>query len=153
MTKQTVIYNFRKCFKLNIILSFGLIFLMTSCFYSGKYFASYTVQNKQTDKNAKVISIDFLNQLADKNSLTKDSKFDGIDTLGFYGQPYHYFKFWFEQIDSNTIVKLDYYGVYGSRKNQPYRDLFSELNDFMKTNFIIIEQDIKEENNAKKKEK
>ena len=148
---QTVIYNFKKYFKLNIILSFGLIFLVTSCFYSGKYIATYTIQNKQTDKNAKEISIDFINQLADKNYLTKDSKFNGIDTLGFYGQPYHYFKFWFEQIDSNTNVKLDYhgFGVYGSRQKQPYRDLFVELNDFMKTNFIIIKQDIKEENKGK----
>ena len=148
---QTTIYNFRKYFKLNKILPLGLIFILTSCFYSGKYIATYTIQNKQTDKNAKEISIDFINQLADKNSLSNDPKFNGIDTLGFFGQPYHYFKFWFEQRDSNTIVKLDYYGTFGSRKNQPYRDLFNELNDLMKANFIILEQDIKEENNARTK--
>lgn len=148
---QTIISNFRKYFKLSNILPLGLIFLMTSCFYSGKYIAGYTVQNRQEDQNAKEISIDFINQLATKNSLSKDPKFNGIDTLGFYGQPYHYFKFWFEQRDSNTIVKLDYYGNFGSRKNQPYRELFIELNDFMKANFIIIDHDIKEENNARTK--
>jgi hypothetical protein len=36
--------------------------------------------------------------------------------------------------------------MYGSRKNQPYRKLFEELDNFMKTKFIIIEQDIKDEN-------
>jgi hypothetical protein len=148
---QTIIYNFRKHFKLNKILPLGLIFLLTACFYSGKYIGTYTVKNQQTEKNAKEISIDFINQLAVKNSLSIDPKFNGIDTLGFFGQPYHYFKFWFEQKDSNTIIKFDYYGVYGSRKNQPYHDLFKELNDFMKANFVIIEQDIKEDNNAKTK--
>jgi hypothetical protein len=148
---QTIIGNFRKYFKFSKILPLGLIFLLTSCFYSGKYIATYTVQNRQADQNAKEISIDFINQLADKNSLSKDPKFNGIDTLGFYGQPYHYFKFWFEQRDSSTIVKLDYWGTFGNRKNQPYKDLFNELNDFMKMNFIIVEQDIKEDNNSKTK--
>jgi hypothetical protein len=124
---------------------------MTSCFYSGKYIATYNVKNRQVDQNTKEISIDFINQLADKNSLTKDTKFNGIDTLGYYGQPYHYFKFWFEQRDSSTIFKLDYWGTFGSRKKQPYKDLFLELNDFMNENFIILEQDIKEEYNAKTK--
>ena len=151
MKMKITINKFKQYLKLGKILPLGLIFIMTSCFYSGKYLATYSVQNKQADKNVKEISINFINQLADKNSLSKDPKFNGIDTLGFYGQPYHYFKFWFEQGDSSTIVKLDYWGTFGSRKNQPYKDLFNELNDFMKANFIIIEQDVKEENNVKTK--
>lgn len=148
---QPTIYKFRKQLKLTKFLPVGLIFLLTSCFYSGNYSASYTVKNKQADKNAKEISIDFVNQLAVKNSLINDAKFIGTDTLGFFGKPYHYFKFWFEQRDSSTVVKLDYHGSFGSRKNEPYQDLFNELNDFMKANFIILEQDIKEENNARTK--
>ncbi len=144
MTKKS-----EKYFKLSRIMPLGLIFLMTSCFYSGKYIATYTIQNKQTDKNVKEISIDFINQLADKNSLSKDPKFNGIDTLGFYGQPYHYFKFWFEKGDFSTDVKLDYWGTFGSRKKIPYKDLFNEMNEFMEANFIIIEQEINEENNSK----
>lgn len=137
---------------LKIILLLGLFFLLTSCFYSGKYIATYTVQNKNKDKNTREITIDYINQLADKNSLSKDPKFNGIDTLGFYGQPYHYFKFWFEQKDTtNTIVKLDYWGTFGSRKKKPYKDFFNELDTFMQKNFIIIEHEIKEENNSKTK--
>jgi hypothetical protein len=143
--------NLRKIFKLHIILQLGLIFLLSSCFYSRTYIATYTIQNNQTDNKIKEISIDFINRLAEKNSLSKDTKFNGIDTLGFYGQPYHYFKFWFEQKDNKTIVKLDYWGTFGNRKNEPYRELFNDLNDFMKANFIIIEQDIKEENYARTK--
>jgi hypothetical protein len=150
---QTPIDYFRKQFKLNQILSLGLVFSLTSCFYSGKYIAIYTVQNKQIDKSAKEISIDFIHQLAEKHSLSNDPKFNGIDTLGFFGQPYHYFKFWFEQKDSSAIVKLDYHGVFGSRKDQPYREVFIDFNDFLKTNFIIIDQEIYEENNTKVKRK
>jgi hypothetical protein len=148
---QTTIYTLRKQIKHTKIILVALIFILTSCFYSGKYIANYTIQNKQTVKNAKEISIDFINQLAKKNLLSTDSRFNGIDTLGFFGRPYHYFKFWFEQRDSNTIVILDYYGNFGSRKNQPYRDFFIELNDFLKENFIILEQEIVEENNARTK--
>jgi hypothetical protein len=134
--------------KLNLIkfLPIGLIFLLTSCIYSANYIATYTVQ----DKNTKEVSINFINQLADNNSLSKDNKYNGIDTLGFYGRPYHYFKFWFEQKDTNILVKLDYWGNFSSRKNKPYQEFFIELNDFMNNNFIIIEQNIKEENNSKK---
>lgn len=146
---RTTIYKIRHYLKLNKILPFGFILLLTSCFYSGKYLATYTVQSKQTDKDVKEISIDFINQLADKNSLSKDSSFKGIDTLGFYGQPYHYFKFWFEERDSITVVKVDYWGTFGNRKHKPYADLFNELNEFMKEYFLLIEENIKEENNAK----
>jgi len=135
---------------LKIFMPLGIIFILTSCVYSAKYVATYTVQDK--NKNTKEITIKFINQLADKNSLSKDTKYNGIDTLGFYGRPYHYFKFWFDQKDNNVVVKLDYWGNFGSRKNKPYQDFFNELNDFMKENFIIIEQDIKEENNSNKKQ-
>lgn len=149
---QTMFNKLGRHLTLKIILLLGLFFLLTSCFYSGKYIATYTVQNKNKDKNTREITIDYINQLADKNSLSKDPKFNGIDTLGFYGQPYHYFKFWFEQKDTtNTIVKLDYWGTFGSRKKKPYKDFFNELDTFMQKNFIIIEHEIKEENNSKTK--
>jgi hypothetical protein len=89
-------------------LPLGIIFLLTSCFYSGQYNATYKVQNVKTNESVQELSIEFINQLADKNSLSSDQKFNGIDTLGFHGSPYHSFKFWFEKEDSNTIVKLDY---------------------------------------------
>lgn len=128
----------------------GFIFQLSYCLYSGKYNAAYTVQDKI--KKTREITINFINQIADKNSLTKDPKYNGIDTLGFYGRPYHYFKFWFDQNKNNTVVKLDYWETFGSRKNKPYQEFFNELNDFMKEYFIIIEQNIKEENNSRKKE-
>lgn len=53
---------------------------MTSCFYSGKFVFTYTVKYKHTGENVKEISIDFINQLADKNFLSKDANFNGTDT-------------------------------------------------------------------------
>jgi len=41
--------------------------------------------------------------------------------------------------------------MYGSRKRIPYRSLFDELNEFLNTNFTVLEQDIKNVNNAKDK--
>ncbi len=148
---QTVFNKLKQHLTLKVILPLSFSFLLTSCFYSGKYIAAYSVQDKNKDKNTREITIDFINQLADKYALSNDSEFNDIDTLGFFGQPYHYFKFWFEQKDTNTIVKLDYWGTFGSRKKKPYKDFFNELDDFMKETFIIIDQDVKEENNSKKK--
>jgi hypothetical protein len=136
--------------KVNFLL--GILFLMTSCgFYSAMYKATYTIQSTKNSENTREISIDFINNLADKNSLSKDTRYNDTDTLAFFGKPYHYFKFWLEQNDSNTVFNLDYWGMFGSRKIIHYSNLFNELNNFVNINFIILEQDIKEKNNAKNK--
>jgi hypothetical protein len=121
------------------------------CLYSTKYIANYTVQNKSTEKSIKDVSIGFINQLAQKNQLRKDSTLKGTDTLGFYGSPYHYFKFWFEQQNNQITIKLNYDGSFGSRKNPPYRSFLQNLNDSILANFTLINIDIKETNNAKRK--
>ena len=130
----------------------GILFLLTSCgFYSAKYVATYTLKDTKSNEETREISHNFINSLADKNSLSKDSRFNETDTLAFFGKPYHYFKFWLEQKDNNYVFKLDYWGMYGSRKRIPYRNLFDELNEFLNSNFTILEQDIKDVNNAKDK--
>lgn len=144
-------HAFRQFITVRHCIAFGLLLLLTSCFYSTKYLATYTVQSKTSATNTIAVSTKFINKLADKNELTKDRKFIGTDTLGFYGNPYHYFTFSFEQKDTQTVIKLDYWGIYGSRKNPPYRDLLQNIMDSIQTNFILVDKDIKEQNNAKEK--
>ena len=125
---------------------------MTSCgFYSAKYLATYTLQNTKNNEDIKEVSINFINNLANKNSLSKDtrSRYNDTDTFAFFGRSYHYFKFWFEQKENDPVLKLDYWGMYGSRKKIHYAGLFNELNVFLNENFTILEQEIKAENNAK----
>ncbi|MFY8020810.1 MAG: hypothetical protein ACOVP1_06420 [Bacteroidia bacterium] len=90
--------------------------------------------------------------MAEKNQLIKDNTFKGIDTLGFYGRPYHYFKFWFEQQNNQFTIKLNYNGSFGSRKNPPYRSFLQNVSDSIQSNFTLINSDIKETNNAKRKQ-
>ena len=90
--------------------------------------------------------------MAQKNQLIKDNTFKGTDTLGFYGSPYHYFKFWFEQQNNQFTIKLNYDGSFGSRKNPPYRSFLQNLSDSIQANFNLIKSDIKETNNAKRKD-
>jgi hypothetical protein len=142
-------HKYFKFYNLKIIGLSIFISLFSSCFYSAKYAARYTVQNNTNTNDYRTITINFINQLANKNKLSPDTKFNGIDTLAYFGQPYHYFKFWFEEKDSISILVLDYKGTFGSKKNKPYKELFTELHTFMKGNFIILEEDIKEENNSK----
>ena len=134
------------------LLTFGILLILTSCFYTGKYFATYTVQNRNKDIGIRENSINFINQLADKNSLKKDPKYNEFDTLGFFGQPYHYFKFWFEEKDTIIIIKFDYWGTLESRSKNRYKDLFKEFNNFMNENFIILEEEFNDESNSRKKD-
>jgi hypothetical protein len=144
------IYKISRFFSSYTLLLFLCILFLDSCIFSGKYIASYRVMAKNTKKSTKEIYTDYINHLAAKNKFIIDSKYNGTDTLGYYGQPYHYFKFWLEVSEGDTVLRIDYYGSFGSRRNQPYKELFNELNSFMNENFIIIEKEINEENNAKK---
>ncbi len=134
------------------ITSFVMILSLSSCFYSTKYIATYTFQNNSKESNSKEIAAKFIKQLAEKNQLIKDNTFKGIDTLGFYGRPYHYFKFWFEQQNNQFTIKLNYNGSFGSRKNPPYRSFLQNVSDSIQSNFTLINSDIKETNNAKRKQ-
>jgi hypothetical protein len=149
---MTIIDRFGKVLRFEKILLVGILFLMTSCgFYSATYVARYTLQDTRTSEDTKELSVDFINNLADKNSLIKDSRYNDTDTLAFFGKPYHYFKFWLEKKDNNPVFQLNYWGIFSSREKIPYRGLFNELDDFLNTNFIVLERDIKDENNVKEK--
>ncbi len=138
-------------FWISNIFAFVMILSLSSCFYSTKYIATYTFQNNSKESNSKEIATKFIKQLAEKNQLIKDNTFKGSDTLGFYGRPYHYFKFWLEQQDNQFTIKLNYDGSFGSRKNPPYRSFLQNLSDSIQTNFTSVNSDIKETNNAKRK--
>lgn len=139
---QAAYYPTRKKTVLSLILLSGVI-VLSACFHSTRYVASYTVHGNNQENNTKELATNFIHQLADKKSLTEDTKYKGTDTIGFYGRPYHYFKFWFDNKDSNTTIQLDYSGTHSSKKN-PYNDFFTELNNFMNENFIMLKQEIKE---------
>lgn len=135
-----------KCIK---VLTIGFALLLTSCMYSGKYVASYAVDTDISCKEMKDVSIDYINQLADKYALDNiEPQYNASDTLIFYGQPYHSFKFWFEK-EEKCILKVSYYGVFGNRRQDPYADFFFELDAFMKENFANVEVQVDKESNAK----
>lgn len=138
-------------FGISNIFAFVMILSLSSCFFTTKYIATYTFQNNSKESNSKEIATRIIKQLAEKNQLIKDNTFKGTDTLGFYGRPYHYFKFWFEQQDNQFTIKLNYDGSFGSRKNPPYRSFLQNVGDSIQANFTLINSDIKETNNAKKK--
>lgn len=134
-----------------ISIAITILLSLSSCFYSTKYIATYTFQNNSKESNSKEIASKIINQLAQKNQLSKDPTFNSTDTLGFYGSPYHYFKFWFEQQNNQFKIRLNYDGSFGSRKNPPYRSFLQNLSDSIQANFTLINSDIKETNNAKRK--
>jgi hypothetical protein len=128
--------SFGPLFSLANKLALIILLSLSSCFYSTKYIATYTFQNNSKESNSKEIATKFIKQLAEKNQLIKDSEFKGSDTLGFYGRPYHYFKFWFEQQNNQFTIKINYDGSFGSRKNPPYRSFLQNLSDIPNATYL-----------------
>jgi hypothetical protein len=130
-------------------LFFGLISIFTSCSYSTRYIATYTIQKSSTKD--KEIATSFIQTLADRNELYKDPKYFGTDTIGYFGKPYHYFKFCVGQKDSLTFINLNYSGTtIGSRK-PPYRDFIDNFNDSIQIIFKVKSFDIKETDNQRQR--
>ncbi len=125
---------------------------LSSCFYQVTYFASYDIRNKGTYNKSKAVSVNLINNLADKYNLRKEEKNYGTDTLGFTGDPYHWFKFIIIQKDSiNSTIRLEYGGAFGSRRKPPYKNMLYSLTDSIRTNFVIVKQDIREYSNERRK--
>ncbi len=120
------------------------LMLISSCFHSKNYQATFTIQNTNPEYNTKDLSVNIINQLAEQNELTKDPKYAGTDTIGYFGRPYHYFKFWVEPTNNPKMIKLDYWGMYSNKKKPPYQDFLNILTDSLRSNFTIIDQNIKE---------
>jgi hypothetical protein len=67
-----------------------------------------------------------------------------FDSLRFYGPDYHTLEYTMSTSDSVTIVKFDYFGYNGWRKNPPRKVLIEQirnilLNQYHAAEFIIID--------------
>ncbi|NQY67087.1 MAG: hypothetical protein HRT72_05105 [Flavobacteriales bacterium] len=133
------------------LLAFGVLFGLTSCFYSTKYVVKYDIIESTKSGQAREEILNQINILAVKHKLQKDKKFSKTDTLGFFGSPYHYFKFWTDNNDVVVILNLKYNGSFGNRKNPPYDSLLSQLTDSLNQNFNVTNIQINEETNRKNK--
>jgi hypothetical protein len=80
-----------------------------------------------------------------------DNKFSQTDTLGYFGDPYHYFKFWTSSKDSIIRLNLDYHGQFGKRKSPPYDTFLSQLTVILNQNFSVTLYEVDEKSNRKNK--
>ncbi len=128
-----------------------LLFLLSSC-YSTHYTASYSVQNVTSASETKDVAMELINKLANKNDLLKDDKFNNTDTLGFFGMPYHYFKFWIEDHKELTYIVIDYHGSFhGIKGKSPYEDFLNNITDSIREKFILTSFGCEQETNGKGK--
>ena len=135
----------------NIILTLYLSIGLSSCLYQTSYLAKYDIKNSSNSGQSKIEIREQINRLSIEHQLQKDNKFIGTDTLGFFGSPYHYFKFWTSNNDSIMTLNLKYNGNFGSKKNPPYGNLLSQLTDSLNQIFNVTNIEIIEESNRKKK--
>ena len=129
------------------ILTAGL----SSCFYSTKYVAEYKIRPhvniNETDKEIK----SSIHKLSKDHELLTDKKYNQTDTLGYFGTPYHYFKFWTSKQDSVITLTIKYNGAFGIRKSPPYQNMLNQLSDNLSSEFNLLESEINEESNRKLK--
>lgn len=131
------------------ILTTGL----TSCFYSTKYVATYHIQpTTNIDQTAKEVRT-AIEKLSLENNLMIDKKYTNTDTLGYFGNPYHYFKYWTSKQDSTLRLSLNYYGAFGNRKQPPYETMLNQLTENLNSQFNVVDSKIDEESNRKLKRK
>ena len=121
----------------------GTLLIFTSACQTIHYTARYDIKSKDSINSQGQTAKKIISHLANKYDLKEDKKYNTPDTIGYFGRPYHYFKFTFDnngQIDG--AITLDYWGV-SSRKNT-YREFLNTLTDSIQTNFTILKRDIKE---------
>ena len=119
------------------LLNLGILFGLSSCFYSTTCIVKYDIENSSNSEQTRTEIYQQINKLASEYQLLKDNKFSDTDTLGFFGDPYHYFKFWTNNNDSMLTLNLDYGGSFGSRKKPPYDNLLSQLTDSINQHFNV----------------
>lgn len=122
---------------------FGLLLLITSCSYSISYRATYTIQN--SSPNIQELLRNDIQKLADNNKLSEDNRYFNTDTIGYYGKPYHYFKFWIEKKDSLTLLNLYYWGTSIGSGKPTYDSFLTNLNDSIQSKYTPISKDAKQD--------
>lgn len=138
---------------LKMLVMLALTTGMTSCFYSTKYVAEYKIRTKadinETEKQIKNVVINLFQDY----ELMTDNKYKETDTLGYFGNPYHYFKYWTFKNDSIITLTLNYNGAFGNRKQPPYDHMLNQLSDQLAHKFKVLSTEINEESNRKLKRK
>lgn len=138
---------------LKIFVLVALLTGMTSCFYSTKYVAEYQIKtNPDISETQKEIENIVVN-LSEDYELMTDKKYNETDTLGYFGNPYHYFKYWTSKQDTVISLTLNYNGVFGKRKQPPYESMLNQLTDDLNDKFKVLDLEVLEKSNRKLKRK
>ena len=136
---------------LKLFVLFILTTGLSSRFYSTRYTAEYKIRPQvdieKTDKEIK----SSIHKLSENHELLTDDKYNETDTLGYFGTPYHYFKFWTSKQDTVITLTLKYNGAFGSRKSPPYQNMLNKLSEHLSSKFNLLESEINEESNRKLK--
>lgn len=127
------------------ILTTGL----TSCLYSTRYVATYEIQPTVNINQTDIEIRETVNKLSGEHKLTTDDKYNQTDTLGYFGKPYHYFKYWTSKQDTVIKLTLHYNGVFGNQSHPPYETMLEQLTADLKNQFNVLDSEIDEESNKK----
>ncbi len=118
--------------------------IFTSC-HTIEYSAIYEIKRTGINSGSIEKFSTLIQQVARQSKvyLVRDEKYKSNDTIAYFGQPYHYFKFVITQKDTQrVVVKLDYHGSLG--KKGLYKTFLNTMSDSIHANFNIIKAETKE---------
>jgi hypothetical protein len=134
-----------------IILIVSITIGLTSCFYSTNYVVTYHISSTTEIEQTTLALRKTIADLSLAHKLTVDNKYAQTDTFGFFGNPYHYFKYWTDNQDSTITLTLKYNGVFGKRKSPPYDTLLTQLSTLLNQEFNVTNVELQEKSNRKPK--
>ena len=127
---------------LTIIITLFTLTTLTSCsstYYLGQ-FDIYVGNDKLNSQKEALVNIQ---QIAHSNSLELDIRASNEDTLSFFGPPYHYIQFYFDNKTKHDslVIKLNYDGRLASQTSTDkiYFNLIRQLDSIYNDKIIFTQ--------------
>jgi hypothetical protein len=125
---------------------------LSSCIYSTKYVATYSVEPQITLESTATQLKGIVAKLADDQDLKPKAKKSDVNTQVFNGKTCHKFKFTTSEADTATVLTLNYRGLFGSRETPPYDTFLINLTDSINASFSSVTFEATEKSNRKMEE-
>ncbi|MFM9983725.1 MAG: hypothetical protein ACKVOK_00735 [Flavobacteriales bacterium] len=115
--------------------------------YRARYVAEYRIPRHVS--NQELGELIYANASTEKDPFYGLQKSPDFDSLEFYGPDYHTLKYTMSTTDSTTLVKFDYFGYNGWRKNPPRKVFIEQIRNLLLKEYHATELIVMDNSNEK----
>lgn len=123
---------------------------LSSCFYSTNYVAKYDITPTSTVDRVDAEIRETIIAFSEEYSLVSDEKYQQTDTLGFFGQADHYFKYWTTKQGNTIRLMVNYTGSMGGKQQPSYDKMLNQLTEHLNLKYNVSTTEISERSTRKK---